>query len=74
VLGRELTFVELGRDDMITRWRGEGYDDASIEFFLTMSENPPVEGRTVSTTVQDVTGAAPRSFRQWATERAALFR
>lgn len=73
VLSRDLTFVELSRDEVIKRWRAQGYDDETVQWFLAMSEHPPVEGRTVSSTVRDVTGVPARTFRQWVTEYAGEF-
>ncbi|MFD3735181.1 NmrA family NAD(P)-binding protein [Streptomyces sp. NPDC058632] len=73
VLGREVRFVELSRDEMIARWREQGYGDDDLEFFLTMRTNPPEAGRTVLPTVADVTGRPGRAFAQWVRENAAAF-
>ncbi|PZG36781.1 hydroxylase [Spongiactinospora gelatinilytica] len=73
VLGREIRFVELSRDEMIARWRAEGYGDGDIEFFLTVRTDPPITGDLVLPTVEKVTGRPARTFAQWVREHAAVF-
>ncbi|MEW2400566.1 NmrA family NAD(P)-binding protein [Streptomyces sp. NPDC046862] len=73
VLGRDVRFVELSRDEMIARWREQGYGDDDLEFFLMMRTNPPEAGRTVLPTVSEVTGRPGRTFAQWVRENAATF-
>ncbi|MFJ5261830.1 NmrA family NAD(P)-binding protein [Streptomyces sp. NPDC088387] len=73
VLGRDVRFVELGRDEMIARWRAEGYSDDDIDFFVMVRTNPPEAGRTVLPTVEQVTGRPARTFAQWVRENAAAF-
>lgn len=73
VLGRELTFAELSRDEVVARWRAAGFGDDDVAFFLTMRTDPPEAGYTVLPTVERVTGRPARTFRQWVTENAAAF-
>ncbi|WP_049567395.1 SDR family oxidoreductase [Nonomuraea sp. SBT364] len=73
VLGREVRFVELGRDEMVARWRAEGYSDDDVAFFLMMRTDPPAAGYTVLPTVEEVTGRPARTFAQWVREHAAAF-
>ncbi|MEV7289280.1 NmrA family NAD(P)-binding protein [Streptomyces sp. NPDC093252] len=73
VLGREVRFVELSRDEMVARWREQGYGDDDLEFFLMMRTNPPEAGRTALPTVTEVTGRPGRTFAQWVRENAAAF-
>ncbi|MGW0480359.1 NAD(P)H-binding protein [Nonomuraea sp. NPDC003214] len=73
VLGRELRFVELSRDEMVERWRAEGYSDEDVDFFLMVRTDPPVDGSTVLPTVEEVTGRPARTFAQWVGEHAAAF-
>ncbi|GAA3139942.1 NAD(P)H-binding protein [Planomonospora alba] len=73
VLGREVRFVELSQDEMVARWRAEGYSDSDIAFFVMMRTDPPEAGRTVLPTVEQVTGRPARTFRQWVEENAAAF-
>ncbi len=73
VLGRDLRFVELSSDEVVAQWRGEGWSDDDIEFFLAMRTSPPEAGYTVQPTVQEVTGRPARTFRNWAAENRAAF-
>ncbi|MEU5463015.1 hypothetical protein ACH4KU_05575 [Streptomyces althioticus] len=41
VPGRDVRFVELSRDAMVTQWHREGYSDEDIAFFLMMRTDPP---------------------------------
>lgn len=72
-LGREIRFAELSRDEIVAEWKSQGYSDDDVEFFLTMRLNTPEVGRTVTPTVERVTGRPPRTFRQWIRENAAAF-
>lgn len=73
VLGRPVRFAEMSRDEVVVRWRSEGYSTEDIEFFLWVRTDPPEAGRTVLPTVPDVTGRPGRTFREWARENAAAF-
>lgn len=73
-IGREVTYVELTRDEVVEQWRAEGYSDDDMAFFLEMRTNPPEAGYTPQPTVEQVTGRAPRTFAQWAAEHADTFR
>ncbi|MFE2044040.1 NmrA family NAD(P)-binding protein [Streptomyces sp. NPDC059477] len=73
VLGRDVRFVELSPDEMVARWRAQGFGDDDIGFFLAMRTDPPLAGRTVLPTVAEVTGRPARTFAQWVREHAAAF-
>jgi uncharacterized protein YbjT (DUF2867 family) len=73
VLGRPVRFEELTRDQVVERWRAQGYDDETVEWFLGMLTDPPISGDTVLPTVPDVTGRPARTFAQWVRENAAAF-
>ncbi|PPK98111.1 uncharacterized protein YbjT (DUF2867 family) [Kineococcus xinjiangensis] len=73
VLGRDVRYVPLGRDEVVARWRAEGFSEEDVEFFLAMRTDPPEAGRTVLPTVEEVTGRPARTFAQWARENAAAF-
>ncbi|MGW8376644.1 NmrA family NAD(P)-binding protein [Streptomyces sp. ODS28] len=73
VLGREIRYVELTRDEIIAQWRREGYSEDDIAFFVAMRTNPPEAGRTVLPTVEKITGKPPRTFAQWVEENAGMF-
>ncbi len=73
VLGREISFVELSRDEMVLRWSRGGWSAEDIDFFLAMIENPPIPGDVVLSTVEEVTGKPARTFAQWVWEHRAAF-
>lgn len=73
VLGRDIRFAELTRDQVVAQWRDQGFGAEDIEFFLAMRTDPPVAGYTVLPTVQRVTGRPARTFREWVTEHKAAF-
>ncbi|WP_253886471.1 NAD(P)H-binding protein [Actinokineospora diospyrosa] len=73
VLGRDIRFVELTRDEIVAQWRDEGYGPDDIEFFLTMRTTPPPAGYTPLPTIEEVTGTPARTFARWAQENAHAF-
>jgi uncharacterized protein YbjT (DUF2867 family) len=74
VLGREIRYVELSKDEVVRQWQQSGFGADDIEFFLAMRTNPPEAGYTVLPTVRQVTGKPARTFEQWVRENAAAFR
>lgn len=73
VLGREVRYVELSRDEVVAQWRAAGFTEPDIEFFLAMRTNPPEAGYTVLPTVPEVTGRPARTFAEWVAEHRAAF-
>jgi uncharacterized protein YbjT (DUF2867 family) len=73
-VGRDIEFVELTTDEAREKWAGEGMNEHVIAFLIEALGNTPVEGRTVSGTVERVTGRPARSFAEWADEFAAAFK
>ncbi|ALG11799.1 NmrA family NAD(P)-binding protein [Kibdelosporangium phytohabitans] len=73
VLGRDIRYVELTREEAVQQWRRYGTADETIDFFLDLVDNPVEEARTVQPTVQQVTGKPPRTLAQWVRENAAAF-
>ncbi|MEE1942401.1 NAD(P)H-binding protein [Streptomyces sp. TRM 70361] len=73
VLGREVRFAELSQDEVVARWRAEGWSEPDIDFFLAMRTDPPETGYTVRPAVEEVTGRPARTFAQWVREHAAAF-
>ncbi|MEU4540850.1 NmrA family NAD(P)-binding protein [Streptosporangium sp. NPDC023825] len=73
VLGREVRYIELTRDEIVAEWRRTGYSDEDVEFFLAMRTDPPEAGYTVLPTVEKVTGRPARTFAEWVRENAAAF-
>ncbi|MFF7180066.1 NAD(P)H-binding protein [Streptomyces sp. NPDC008121] len=72
--GREVRLVELTEEQAVSRWRQEGLPDQVIDFLREVYGNTPEAGRTVSGTVEKVTGRPARTFAAWAKEHAAAFR
>lgn len=73
VLGRDVGFVELTTDEITAQWRGQGYSEDDIAFFLSVRTDPPEAGYTPLPTVEQVTGRPPRTFAQWVRDHAAEF-
>ena len=73
-IGRDIRLIALTEAEAREKWRSEGYPDAVIEFFVWAHGNTPEIGYTVAPTVEQVTGHAPRTFAQWASENAAAFK
>lgn len=73
VLGRDVTFVELSREEIVAQWRGQGFAEPDIEFFVTIRTDPPEAGYTPLPTVQQVTGTPARTYAQWVRENADAF-
>ncbi|MEU6687139.1 NAD(P)H-binding protein [Streptomyces sp. NPDC046832] len=71
--GREITLVELTEAEAVTQWRAAGLPEDVIGFLLMVYGNTPEEGRTVSGTVEKITGRPARTFAGWAAEHAELF-
>ncbi|GAA4319050.1 NAD(P)H-binding protein [Streptomyces venetus] len=73
-VGREITLVELTEEQALARWRAAYLPEDVIGFLLEAYGNTPEVGRTVSGTVEKVTGRPARTFAQWAAEHADAFR
>lgn len=72
--GSEVALVELTEEQAVERMRAAGMPQETIDFMMYVYGDTPVEGRTVATTVQDVTGRPARTFEEWAAEHAHEFR
>ncbi|GBF75679.1 hydroxylase [Paenibacillus sp. 598K] len=72
-IGKDIPFVELTEEETRQRWRDEGYDEESVEFFVQIAKNPPEEGYTVLPTVEQVLGRPARTFAEWAIEHKREF-
>ncbi|MER7478125.1 NAD(P)H-binding protein [Streptomyces sp. NPDC126510] len=71
--GREITLIELTEEEALAGWRAAGLPEDVIGFLLMAYGNTPEVGRTVSDTVEKVTGRPARTFAGWAAEHAHLF-
>ena len=74
VLGRDVTPVERTEAELLAHYRGQGWSEADIGWFLDIARNPPEQARVVQPTVERVTGRPGRTFAQWVHENAAAFR
>ncbi|GGZ97495.1 nucleotide-diphosphate-sugar epimerase [Streptomyces spiroverticillatus] len=72
--GAEVGLVELTEEQAVERMRAQGVPQENIDFLLMAYGNTPEVGRTVASTVQDVTGRPARTFEEWAKEHAGAFR
>ncbi|MFE0473754.1 NAD(P)H-binding protein [Streptomyces sp. NPDC058947] len=73
-VGREIALVELTEEEAVAQWRAAYLPEDVIGFLLEAYGNTPEVGRTVSGTVEKVTGRPARTFAQWAAEHAGAFR
>lgn len=73
-VGREIALVELTEEEAVEQWRAAHLPQDAIDFLLEAYGNTPEVGRTVSGTVEKVTGRPARTFAQWAAEHAGAFR
>jgi Predicted nucleoside-diphosphate-sugar epimerases len=72
-IGKEIEFVELTEEQIRQVWREQGYEEADIDFFVQMGQNPPEIGHTVVPTVEQVTGRPAKSLAEWAAEHKSEF-
>ncbi|WP_396445580.1 SDR family NAD(P)-dependent oxidoreductase [Actinomadura sp.] len=72
VLGRDLRF-EAQPDDEARAEMSEQMPVEYVDAFFDFYVNGSLDESVVRSTVQDVTGAPPRTFRQWAEAHAADF-
>ncbi len=71
--GRAVSLVELTEEQAVEQWRAAGHTDEVIGFLLQAYGNTPEIGRTVTDTVEKVTGRPARAFRPWAQEHREAF-
>lgn len=73
VIGRETRFEELTEEQARERWRQAGHGEELVELLASWRSNPPPEARTVSSSVEDITGRPPRGFADWVRRHASHF-
>jgi len=71
-IGKDIRFIELTEEEARQRWREQGYDEESIDFFVQMAFQTPEAGRTVLPTVEQVLGRPARTLAEWAAEHKHL--
>ena len=72
-LGRDITLVGLTEEQAVAQWRAAGLAEDVIGFLLMAYGDTPEVGRTVSGTVEKVTGRPGRTFARWAADHADAF-
>ncbi|MEU0102728.1 NAD(P)H-binding protein [Streptomyces sp. NPDC006267] len=72
--GAAVELVELTEEQALETWRGRGVPEDVIAFLIDVYRDTPPEGRTVTDTVEKVTGRPGRTFARWAEEHAHHFR
>jgi uncharacterized protein YbjT (DUF2867 family) len=72
VLGRRITFEELSADEFRTETEGS-WPRPAVDMLLAAWGATMGRPAFITTTVFDITGSAPRSFRQWAADHATAF-
>lgn len=72
-IGKDIPFDELTEEEARQKWRDQGYDEESVEFFVQIAKNPPEAGYTVLPTVEQVLGRPARTFAEWAIEHKREF-
>lgn len=72
VLGRPIRFEELSADDFRRETEGS-WPRPVVDMLLAAWAATIGRPAFVTSTVSDILGSAPRSFRQWAADHAAAF-
>ena len=72
VLGRHIRFEELSPDEFRTETEGS-WPRPVVDMLLTAWGATLGRPAFVTSTVSDILGSAPRSFRQWVTDNATAF-
>ncbi|MER7674735.1 NAD(P)H-binding protein [Kitasatospora sp. NPDC096128] len=70
-LGRRLAFEEMTPDEF--RTLSQGAPSAAVEMLLAAWHAAVGQPAYVTTTVSDLLGTAPRTFRQWVSDHASAF-
>jgi uncharacterized protein YbjT (DUF2867 family) len=73
VLGRRITFEELSPDEFRRETEGS-WPRPAVDMLLAAWGATMGRPAYVTSTIADVLGSAPRTFRQWAADNAAAFR
>jgi uncharacterized protein YbjT (DUF2867 family) len=73
-IGREVRFEELDRDQTHHLYRSQGWSTEAIDRELFLLSEFVDKPAPLGTTVADLIGRPPRTFAQWAIQRAGTFR
>ncbi|MFI8515149.1 NAD(P)H-binding protein [Streptomyces sp. NPDC085460] len=72
VLGRRIAFEELTPDEFRHRWEGT-VPRPAVDMLLAAWNAAVGQPAYTTSTVADILGTAPRTFRQWATDHSSAF-
>jgi hypothetical protein len=72
VLGRRIKFEELSPDEFRSETQ-ESWPRPVVDMLLTAWGATMGRPAFISSTVYDILGSAPRSFRQWVADHASAF-
>ncbi|WP_406279340.1 SDR family oxidoreductase [Embleya sp. NBC_00896] len=72
-IGRPLRFEQVTAQAARAQLLADGRPPELVDALLATAETQPPPP-PITTTVQDLTGIPPRTFRQWATDHAPIFR
>ncbi len=72
VLGRRITFEELSPEDFRSQTEGS-WPRPAVEMLLNAWDATMGTPALITTTVRDILGSPPRSFRQWVADHASAF-
>jgi uncharacterized protein YbjT (DUF2867 family) len=72
VLGRRITFEELSPDEFRSETQ-ESWPRPVVDMLLTAWGATMGRPAFITSTISDILGSPPRSFRQWATDHAGAF-
>ncbi|MFD4371154.1 SDR family oxidoreductase [Streptomyces sp. NPDC058486] len=71
-LGRRITFEEMTPDEFRSLWQGT-VPSSAVDMLLGAWSAAVGQPAYITTTVNDILGTAPRTFRQWAADHATVF-
>ncbi|MFF4520593.1 NAD(P)H-binding protein [Streptomyces bluensis] len=71
-LGRRIAFEEITPDEFRSLWEGT-VPSSAVEMLLAAWSAAVGQPAYITTTVADILGRAPRTFRQWAVDHAIAF-
>ncbi|MFF2776027.1 SDR family oxidoreductase [Streptomyces sp. NPDC058052] len=72
VLGRRIAFEEMTPEEFRSLWEGT-VPSSAIEMLLSAWSAAAGQPAHLTTTVADILGTAPRTFRQWAADHTTAF-
>ncbi len=72
-INRQIEFIELNEEQTQKRWQEWGIPEATRNYLYEWYRNPPIEGYTVTSAIQEITGRPAQTFKQWIAQHKSLF-